>query len=91
MADCVLSLRVTPRSSRDTIEWRDGELRIRLRAAPVEGQANEALLRLLAKRLGIPQADVEIVGGATSRTKRVRVHGLDEAAVRERLEAARRY
>ncbi|MPZ49126.1 MAG: hypothetical protein GEU75_07480 [Dehalococcoidia bacterium] len=81
-----LSVRVTPRSSRDeVVGWRDDLLLVRLRAAPVEGQANEALRRLVAKKLGVAVSDVGIAGGATSRTKRLRIRGLETEAVRARL------
>ena len=65
--------------------WQEGELRVRLRAPPVEGQANESLRRFLAKRLGVPASAVEIVGGATARHERVRVEGLMPDEVRARL------
>ena len=50
-------------------------LKARVRAAPSEGEANAALCRLLAKALGIPPGRVAVVGGATSRLKRVKVDG----------------
>ena len=84
--DVFLQVRVTPRSSRDEISgWRDGVLLVRLRAPPVEGQANEALRRFLARRLALRLADLEVVSGATSRTKRLRIHGFSEAELRQRL------
>lgn len=88
MADYVfLAVRVTPRAARDeVIGWLDGVLRVRLRAPPVEGQANEALRRFLATRLGVAPTDVDIVSGASSRTKRLRVAGLTEQQLRERLQ-----
>lgn len=83
VTDAVITVRVTPRASRDEVlGWREDELRVRLKAPPVEGKANEALQRLLAKRLGVRASDVEITGGATSRSKRVRIAGLTEAEVR---------
>jgi hypothetical protein len=83
----ILSVRVTPRSSRDEIAgWRGGELLVRLHAPPVEGQANEALRRLLARSLDVPLSAVEIISGAKLRVKRIRVHGIDDAALRARLE-----
>jgi uncharacterized protein (TIGR00251 family) len=84
--DCVIAVRVTPRASRDKVTgWQNGALRVRLRAPPVEGKANEALRRLLADRLGVALSAVSIVSGETARLKRVRVEGLDEASVREML------
>jgi uncharacterized protein (TIGR00251 family) len=86
MDEAVIAVRVTPRSGKDEISgWQDGELRVRLRAAPIEGQANEGLRRLLARALRVPSSSVEIVSGATSRSKRVRITGLSVDEVRSKL------
>ena len=86
MDNCVIRVTVTPRSGRDgVIGWQEGELRVRVRAAPVEGHANEALCRLIAKQAGVPYSAVEVVSGGTSRTKTVRITGLSEDDVRSRL------
>ena len=81
----VVSLRVTPRAGRDAIEGvdEDGAIGVRVTAAPAEGAANKAVLRLLAKTLGVPRSAVTVVSGATSRHKRVRIDGLNPAAVRD--------
>jgi uncharacterized protein (TIGR00251 family) len=82
----VLVVRVTPRAGRDEIAgWQGDELRVRLRAPPVDGRANEALVRLLALSLGVPPSSIELVTGATVRIKRLRVQGLSEAELRRRL------
>jgi uncharacterized protein (TIGR00251 family) len=82
----MLVVRVTPRAGRDeVVGWAGDELRVRLRAPPVEGQANVALRKLLASRLGVPPSSVELVSGGTSRVKRLQVHGLSTAQVRQRL------
>jgi uncharacterized protein (TIGR00251 family) len=82
----VLVVRVTPRAGRDEIAgWQGDELRVRLRAPPVDGRANEALVRLLALSLGVPPSSIELVTGATARIKRLRVEGLSEAELRRRL------
>jgi uncharacterized protein len=84
-----LRVRVTPRSSRDAIEGFDvdGILRVRVRAAPVDGAANEAVIRLLAKAAGIPQSAVTLHSGASSRTKAFELP-IEEAELRRRLGAA---
>lgn len=51
----------------------DGCLKLRLAAPPIEGRANDALVKWVATRLGVPQRSVELVSGQTSRRKRLRV------------------
>ena len=84
--ETVIQVRVTPRTSRDEVAgWRDGVLAVRLRAPPVERQANDALRRFLADRLSIPLRDIDLISGATSRIKRLRISGLSLEEVRTRL------
>jgi uncharacterized protein YggU (UPF0235/DUF167 family) len=59
----------------------DGVLRARVAAPPVEGAANQALLRLIADELGVPRRDVRMVAGAGGRTKVVAVDGVDAVRV----------
>jgi uncharacterized protein len=87
MATITIAVRVTPRAGRDGIvAWQDSELHVRLKAPPVEGQANEGLKRFLARQLRVPASAVEIVGGATARHKRVRIEGLTMDEIRTRLQ-----
>jgi uncharacterized protein (TIGR00251 family) len=77
----VLVVRLTPKGGRDAIDGidvlADGRpvLAVRVRALPAEGQANEALLRLIAKAVGVPSRDVTLVAGATTRLKRLAISG----------------
>ncbi len=64
---------------------RDGVLQAKVTAAPVEGKANKALCRLIAKRLGVAPSRVRVVRGEKSREKVVRVEGIEPAALREAL------
>jgi uncharacterized protein len=88
----VIAVRVTPRSARPGIGgWREGadgrlELEIRVAEAPADGAANAAVVKLLAKELSVPKGSVEIVGGETSRHKRI-VLPISEPELRCRLEA----
>ena len=89
--ETILPVRVIPRARRSGLSGaRNGSLLVRLSAAPVEGAANEALRRILAEALGVPLPGVAIIAGERSREKRVRVSGLDLAALRARLAAALR-
>jgi uncharacterized protein len=74
--EVVFEVRVTPRAGRDAIAGvSEGVLRVRLAAPPVEGRANDALCRFLARSLNLPVSAVRIVGGAHSRLKRVAIRG----------------
>ena len=72
----VFTVRVVPRRSKSEIVGElDGALKIRLAAAHVDGAANEELIKTLARFFEVPKTAVEIVQGATSKTKQVRVKG----------------
>jgi len=69
---------VIPRAGRSGFAGlRDGALLVRLAAAPVDGAANAELIALIAKTLRIPKRNVTIVSGERSRSKRVRIAGVD--------------
>lgn len=75
-------VRLRPRGHRDELLGIEaGVLHARVTAPPVDGRANRALCRLLAKRLGMAPSRVRVVRGEKSRDKRVRVEGLDAAAL----------
>src|SRR5438034_11323589 len=81
-----LSLRVQPRASRNAVVgWTGDSLNIRLAAPPVEGAANAACLTFLADLLDLPQSQLEILRGDHSRQKVVRITGLTQDEVREKL------
>lgn len=70
--DCELQVQVVPNASRTAVTGlHDGALRVRLMAPPIEGRANAALLAWLARSLGLPRRAVQLLGGDTSRRKRV--------------------
>jgi len=87
---CIVAVRVTPRSSKPGIGgWREGadgreELEVRVSAAPTDGDANAAVIKRLAKALGVPRSSIEIVSGETSRHKRISVP-LDDGELRARF------
>jgi uncharacterized protein (TIGR00251 family) len=77
------AVRVQPRASRSEIDGTHGEaLRVRLSAPPVDGAANEALVELLARALGVAKRDVRVVAGSASRSKMIEVEGVESARVR---------
>jgi uncharacterized protein len=78
-----LELLVTPRASRSEVAGVAGDrLRVRVAAPPVEGAANDELVRFLARALGVPRGAVELVAGAGGRRKTALVRGVGGAAVR---------
>ncbi len=82
-----LRLHVTPGAREEQIVgWHGGSLRVKVRARPEKGRANQAVLRLLARRLGVAPANLSIVHGAASRDKLVEVEGLSEKELRARLD-----
>ena len=87
----VINVRLTPKGGRDAIEGiealADGQsvLKARVRAAASDGEANDALQRLLARTLDIAPRDIVLVAGRTSRIKRLLVRG-DAHAVARKLE-----
>lgn len=87
---CVIAIRVTPRSSKPGIGgWRAGadgreELEVRVAAAPTDGEANAAVIKLLAKLLGVPKGAINIVSGEASRYKRIALP-MEESELRARL------
>ena len=81
-----LRVRVSPRASRDEVAGeRDGALVVRLTAPPVEGQANAALLRFLARRLGVAPSTLSVARGAKGRDKVLLVAGARADDVRASL------
>jgi len=76
-----LAVRLTSKGGRDAIDGigklADGTvvLKARVRAAPAEGEANTALVRLIAKAVGVPPRDVTVTAGATARIKRLAIAG----------------
>ncbi|WP_295216450.1 DUF167 domain-containing protein [uncultured Brevundimonas sp.] len=86
-----LPVRLQPGAAADRIDgWTsDAEgrpvLKVRVRARPVEGEANDALIRLLAKSLGVPKSAVSLRRGGQSRSKMIVVQGLDDEELRSRL------
>jgi uncharacterized protein (TIGR00251 family) len=86
MARAELRVRLQPRARRNEISGeRDGVALVQATAPPVDGRANAALVKLIAKRAGVAKGRVSIARGERSRDKLVRVDGLDEAELRRAL------
>ena len=87
----VLTVRLTPKGGRDAVDGieatSDGRpvLKVRVRAAPSDGDANDALVRLVAKALGVPSRAVDLISGHTARVKRLKIGG-SAIALTEALE-----
>ncbi len=83
---CRLRVRVQPGAKRDAlVEVRDGVLRLRLQAPPVEGAANKRLVELLAKKLGVRKSAISLIRGHRHREKLLAIEGLGESELGRRL------
>lgn len=83
---CTLPVRVHPGAKRNAIGGtHDGALKVSLTTPPTDGRANAALVEFLAERLGVPRARVTLLTGAASRTKTLRIVGLTQNEVEEKL------
>ena len=86
----VLALRLTPKGGRDKIDGIKQDpsgkpvLAVRVSAPPVDGAANKALLKFLAKASGVPKSRIRYISGETSRIKRLKLEG-DGAEIAEQL------
>ncbi len=82
-----LAVRVTPRASRNSIKkiLPDGTIAISLIAPPVEGKANDCLVKFLAEILDVPPSKMEIISGEKGRNKLVIVLDIDSEEVQKRL------
>ena len=81
-----ISVHVVPRARRTEVAGTYGDaIRIRLAAPPIDGAANEELVRFLAERLGVARRQVEITAGMAGRRKVVEIVGLGQETIRRRL------
>ena len=80
----VVNVRAAPRSSRAGLDGLVGgeALKVRIRAAPVDGKANKELVETLADAFGVAKGAVVFKGGETSKTKRILIRGVSAAAAR---------
>jgi len=91
MKDLTLKIYLQPKASKNEIvgPYRDG-IKVRVTAPPVEGKANEALLRFIALSLDLSLSQVEILKGHHSREKVLRLSGIDLSLVTQRLQSCRK-
>jgi len=86
-----IEILVQPRASRAKIgPMHDGRIKIAVTAPPVDGEANAAVIELVARRLGLARGDVEVVAGASSRRKTLRIAGATAAQIAALVEEPRR-
>jgi len=82
-----ITVRVVPRSGQNKVAeiQEDGTIKIRLKAAPVEGQANKALIEFLSELLDVPKSNIEIVAGQSGRDKLITILDLDSDTVQKKI------
>jgi len=82
-----LNVKVVPGSSRDQIVgWLGDALKIKVMAPPEKGRANQAVMDLLATKLGICTDDIEVVSGHSSPSKLIAITGMDDEAIKKAFE-----
>ena len=80
---------VQPRASRAKFgPVHDDRIKLAVTSPPVDGEANAAVIELVAAALGVPRRDVEVIAGMTSRRKTLRVRGVSRATLEQKLESA---
>ena len=80
-----INVRVIPRSSKNMVEWENGELKVHLTAPPVDGAANNALIALLAQCLAVHKRDIQIVHGTSGRSKIVEITGISAEEIEKSI------
>jgi hypothetical protein len=81
-----LAVRVQPRAKRNAVEVAsDGSVKVYVTAPPESGRANDAVIALLSKRLGVPKSAIAIIRGQKSRDKVLRILSLTQSEVELRL------
>jgi uncharacterized protein len=78
-------IHVTPRASRAAIAGQDDALKVKVTALPVDGAANAACIKLLAKELRLKKSQLEILAGQKSRRKTILVHGITAAELARKI------
>jgi uncharacterized protein (TIGR00251 family) len=79
---CNLDFHVQPRARRtEVVGWHGNAIKVRLQAPPVDGAANDELVRFVAKTVGVPRSAVHIVSGERGRSKRVSLDGTSRSEV----------
>ena len=85
-ASVTFAVRVQPRASQSKIAGEiEGSLKVKIAAPPVDGEANEELIRFLAKWFEVPKREIEIVAGETAKNKIIRIHGLTPESFESRV------
>ncbi len=78
--ELTFNVRVIPRASKtEIVGERDGALKVRIASPPVDGAANAELIKHLAKRFGVSRNDITIIGGETSKNKRIKIANLSQS------------
>jgi uncharacterized protein (TIGR00251 family) len=79
-----IAVRVIPRASKsEVVGEHDGALKVRISSPPVDGAANTELIKLLAKFFGVARADIDLMSGQASKTKRIRIANLSRESFDE--------
>lgn len=82
----IIDVRVIPRASRsEVVGLHDGALKVRIASPPVDGAANAELIKVLAKHFGVSKSEIDIIGGQTSKNKRIKIANLSQSVFEEKM------
>lgn len=92
MSATILQVKVIPNAAQNKIEgWQEGILRVRIRAIPEKGKANEMLISYLAEKLDISKSSLRLVSGQSARIKRIAIESLTKEEIEKRLGVVQKF
>ena len=85
----ILETRITPKGSKnEIIGWREDTLIIKTTSPPIDGAANESIIKIISKQIGIKKSDVSIISGNKSRDKKIKIENITIDEIKDKIKGA---